>query len=197
MNKTPKKKDPKDPYDEVTVKLPKYVLGIIRDLEQEVNLPIGRLIGYALDNEMSKGEERAFRDFECSLPETSYVPHAYATESSRVLTLLERFTNGIGLDGLALLRFGIGVPNKLTFLSAVRELLEERRVEFRSVSHRGGFRTYQFAKDYKLLFVKEKMPLHRLPTKVVDEIAQIKAEKQAADREILKLKAELAKRNNS
>ncbi len=155
MAKKKREPDPKDPYDEVTVKLPKYVLGIIRDLEQEVKLPIGRLIGYALDNEMSKGEDLAFRDFDCEIPDTIYIPHAYAEQSARIMKLLERFKYGIGLDGLVLLRFGIGIHDKETFLLAVRELLTEKRIEFRTMTLRPGVYSYQFSKGYQLLFIKE------------------------------------------
>lgn len=139
---TPRRKDPEnDPFDQLMVYVPKSLAHILKAKSDELELPISRLICYALDNELDV--ETPF-NYPCPLPSSPYAPFAYAEEANKILTYLGKFPSGTGRDTLMLCRRDIGVFSKAVFMLAYRELLETNAIE-EFIPRRTKFR---YAKDY-------------------------------------------------
>lgn len=188
MSKTPApykrrffKKNPNNPYESIQISLPKEVCELLREESAERKLPISRLVGYALDNELDCPVPF---NFPCDLPKVQYVKHAYAEEAGRIEKLLEKFPRGIGLDTLILFRRSIGIPSKVTFMLGFRELISEDRIEFRTGSRGAG--AFQHADEYEFIFAKA--PPARMSRKGA-KVNEVLADKlREAEREIARLK---------
>jgi hypothetical protein len=122
------KKEPRNPEDEsfqsITVYLPKSVYCILKAKSDQTNLPLSRLVAYAVDNELACGEP--FR-YDTALLDKPYVQDAYSEEANKIYKFLEKTEKsavGIGRDLLMLARRDIGIMNKDEFLLALRELYE-------------------------------------------------------------------------
>ncbi len=115
-----------NPFDQIAVFLPKQLARIVRETSERMGLPMSRLIGYAVDNELLAVQPFAFP---CPLPMNTYVEHAYMEEAQRIYNYLLKFPNGLGRDQLVLCRHDLGIPNKETFLQGLRELFEREMIQ--------------------------------------------------------------------
>lgn len=113
-------------HEAVTVYLPKEVIRALKEIALEEQLPLSRLVNYAIDHEFD--QKFPFR-YDTSMPETKYIKHAYVEEAAMLLEFLRKHPKGTELDALVLLRVHIGIPDKLTFMCAYRELLGADQVE--------------------------------------------------------------------
>jgi hypothetical protein len=147
-----KQRRPRVPNEErrtvvVTFNLPRWQYTQILHKADKTKLPIGRLIGWAVDNELEKGKE-AFLDL-WGWPETEYIEGAYVEEARKILNYLNKFGSQ-SIDQLVLQRRDIGIANKDSTLLGIRELLERKvLVELVDVKRKFG------EADYKVIRVKE------------------------------------------
>lgn len=144
------KKKEDDQWEALSIKLPKFTWDTLRDLATERQIPLGRLVGIAVDNELVK--ENAFEQ-DLGFPEIIHVPNAYAEEASRIEKLLVKFPGGIGLDALILFRWSIGIPSRESFMLGYRELFLAKRIEHRPAKR--PLPAFQYKEDYELIFLSE------------------------------------------
>ena len=119
------KKREDDPFVSVTAYIPKSLSLRLSMLSKEIGLPMSRLIGFAIDNELDT--EKPF-NYDCSLPTDDYVEYQYAGEAGKIINFLNLIPSGASIDMLMLCRRDIGIPDKFTFLRAMRELIEKDMV---------------------------------------------------------------------
>jgi hypothetical protein len=118
---------------------------ILLDLSVEMDLPISKLIAYALDNEMDCAEP--FK-YDVTIPDVPYREFEYADEASKLLKyLMKNFASGTGLDMLVLCRRDIGVPDKARLLLGYRELLKREMVEEFYPQHT----KFRYGKNYRYI----------------------------------------------
>lgn len=103
----------------VQVYLPQAIYDILKAKAEKRGLPMSRLVGYAVDNELVSGEDFAFP---CDEPKTAFVPDSYVEEGGRVYRYIRKF-GPMSIDQLVLARRDIGVPEKHAILLGIRELL--------------------------------------------------------------------------
>lgn len=136
------RRDPDDPFEPVTVYLPKSLAAILKSYSDKRGLPVSRLVCYAVDNELDTAHPF---NYECDLPESPFVEYAYAAEASRMIEYLERFPSGTGRDVLMLARRDMSIPNRTELMLAYRELLETQMVE----EYMPVRTKFKFNRDYK------------------------------------------------
>ena len=87
----------------------------VRDFVKLRKISLSRMIAGIIDNELSK--ENPF-DFDCRLPDVNtYDINAYSDQGGKIISFLDTSDKGYGLDVLTMLRYDIGVPDKLEFLA--------------------------------------------------------------------------------
>lgn len=123
----PKRRDPDDdPFDVITVYVPKSLSYMLKSKSDEIAIPVSRLVLFAIDNELDV--DTPFY-YPCPDPTSPYVPFAYADEAGKILSFLSKFPSGTGRDTLMLCRRDIGIPSRTVFMLAYRELLDSGQVE--------------------------------------------------------------------
>jgi len=129
----PPKKNPRrarikenNPWSEIKVYVTKSTLEILKQKSAEKQLPVSRLVSYAIDNELDS--THSF-NYPCELPTDDYKEYLFVSEARKVLTFLERLENGTSIDQLLLARRDIGIEDKAVLLSAIRELFEKNFLE--------------------------------------------------------------------
>lgn len=124
MNKRDAKNE-ENPIAKVEVYMPKSMANLLRELSELKNLPMSRLICYAVDNEMVTGEPFTYL---FNVPEEDFTG-VYTVEGNKIRRYLENFPKGTGRDMLLLCRRDIGIPNKTVFHRAYKELLQNAMIE--------------------------------------------------------------------
>lgn len=94
---------------------------------KSLQLPLTRLIGMAVDNELYEKEDPFNWDF--TIPEDDYVEYAFADEAGKILNFLKSLPNGLSKDQLLILRHDMDIPDKTAFMLAFRECLEKNMIE--------------------------------------------------------------------
>lgn len=101
---------PDDPYMLLRVNLPKWMYMKLREVEKNLKIPIGRMISYAVFNELFEAEN----PFELTLPVgPAWRPGVYEEEAKKLYTFMSRFPTGIGIDVCYLMCEEIGIDPKL------------------------------------------------------------------------------------
>lgn len=174
-------------HDSTLVSLPKETWAFIKAIAEAEGLPVSKLINYAVDHERER--KRPFC-YDTDMPETKYVPSAYAEEAAKILRFLSKYPRGITLDSLCLLRRVIGIESKLDFMCGYRELRGNDEVEHRTrIDKANGF---QHPEGTLFVCIK-KEPVRRYPKTKTK--ADLESEGLAKDKEIEKLKKELLQRS--
>lgn len=106
--------------------IPKYHSEKIRAISKLRKVSMSRLIALLLDDELTKDEKFTY---DLSLASEEAVDYAYAEQASKLLNFMVKLEKGMGLDILTMLRYHIGIPDKLTFLGAFQELLSKEMIE--------------------------------------------------------------------
>jgi hypothetical protein len=136
---------------EVKIYLPKSLYDILKAKSEKTGLPMSRLASFAIDNEIvDQGIDAAF-EYDCKMPENTYVEGAYVDEGSRIYRYLTRNGSPMSVDQMILHRRDIGVPEKLTLLLGLRELLERGTLVeeiYPTWSH------FKFRDTYRVIAVK-------------------------------------------
>lgn len=118
------------------------------------DLPVARLIAYAIDNEF---DVQPPFDFNYEIPtHPPYVEFQYAKQAQKVLSYLHNFPIGTGIDMLVLCRREYDIESPQEVLFAIRELLEKQMV----ISFYPTKSIHRFAKDYKYLKVHPDFARH-------------------------------------
>ena len=139
-----KAKKPKedDPMMSITVFIPRGTAEKLKEMSMAQDLPVSRLIAYAIDNELDC--EKPFT-YDYKLPNIPYVENAYSDEALKVYDYMKKFPSGIGLDTLLMSRRDAGLDDKGAFLLGYRELLMSKMVEeFYPMNSK-----FRHAKDYR------------------------------------------------
>ena len=137
-----------DTYSRVVVTLPTKVFAQLKALSIARELPVSRLIGYAIDNEFDF--DPPF-NYPCALPTTPYKAFEYAEEAAKILKfLITETASGLGYDMILLLRRSIGIPDRERTLHGIRELLEQGMIE----EFYPGWSKFVYGRDYR--YVKPK-----------------------------------------
>ncbi len=134
-----------NPLFPATVHLPTGTYELLKEISLKRDLPISKLICYAVDNELDCEEpftynltwhEEAFENFE------------FADEAVKILKyIMAKFPKGTGLDTLLLCRRDFGVPEKRRFLMGYKELLKREMIEeFYPQESK-----FKYAKDYRYI----------------------------------------------
>lgn len=123
-------------FSKISLTLPADLNEILRKLAADRRLPISRLIWYALDNELESPNPF---NYECPEPETVFVQYAYSEEAKKIYDFLRKFPEGLNTDMIMLMRRQIGLPNKITLMLALRELLNTTLVVESKVPPKGRF----------------------------------------------------------
>ncbi len=167
-------------HEALTVYLPKDVLRALKEVAADVQLPLSRLVNYAIDHEFERRNPFDF-ELDCSPTLPLFVKHGYVEEAAMILEFLKKHPRGTELDALVLMRHHIGIEDKLTFMCGYRELLLGGQIE--SVERAQNPNAFQHAEG--VLFVKaRKEPLTEFPRPKL---------KQDFMNENERLKAEIAK----
>lgn len=116
------------PIIAVNVHLPKLTYELLKGMSQARDLPVSKLICYAIDNELDC--DPPF-NYGTNIPDMEYKEYEYAEEASKILKyLMKHFQKpGTGLDMLLLCRRDIGIEKRDRFLLGFRELLEKGLIE--------------------------------------------------------------------
>lgn len=172
-----KKNDPNSPYKKMEIHIPKAMAEIIRIKAEEVNLPMSRLICFAIDNELDSAVPF---NYLVQWPMNEYIEDAYAEEAQKIYQFMMKFPSGLGRDMLMLCRRDIGIPNKNDLMLGLRELIEKDLVEETAPSKHT---TFTYNKDYKYyrlkhlqrseLINKKRQQLEKLKAEIEEEEARL------------------------
>lgn len=138
------KRKPKeqDPMVSITVFISKGTAEKIKEISMNKDIPVSRLIAYAVDNELDCVEPFSY---DYSLPSIAYVENAYSDQAMKVYEYMKQFPKGIGLDTLLMGRRDAGLPDRLDFLMGYRELIMSKMIEeFYPLNSK-----FKHAKDYR------------------------------------------------
>jgi len=166
-----------NPFEKLTIFLPKTLSYMLREKSQETTIPMSRLVMYALDNELDAPNPF---NYPVELPMCEFFDTAYASEAHSIATYLLKFPHGTGRDMLMLCRRDMDIPNRETFLLAYRELLNN---EIIVEAVPPGKTKFNYADDYrytKLRTVSNDAILARKKRKLAEmeqEIAEMEAGK--------------------
>lgn len=145
---------PTAPGDEsavmVKVYVPMSLYNILKAKSMEYELPIRRLIAYAIDNEITSSGDSF--DYPCPWSENVFVDGAYAIEAGKVLAYLDKF-GAKSVDQLIMARRDIGVLEKDVMMLAIRELLAKTSLVEKV---RPKFKPMEYPRDYFLIKPKTK-----------------------------------------
>lgn len=168
-------------YESLNIFLPKEQFDYLRDLSDERQLPISRLISFAVDNELDQTIPFKYDILE---PTTEFVEDAYIEEAGKIMRFMQHFPGGIGRDSLMLFRRTIGVPNKTVFMLALRELFKAGMVI--KTARKPAFNKFDYGPLYEFIKLSSDVPN---PTALQREKAQI----EEAERKLAARKARLDK----
>lgn len=163
------KNDPNSPYKKIEVYVPKSIAEIIKKKAEEVNLPMSRLICFAIDNELDSTYPF---NYLVQWPLNEYIEDAYAGEAQKIYQFMMKFPSGLGRDMLTLCRRDIGVLNKKDLMLGLRELVEKDLVEEAAPSKHT---TFTYSKDYKYYRLKH-LQRSELINKKREQLEKLKAE---------------------
>jgi hypothetical protein len=102
-----------------------YMEKKIRQIAQEKKKTIYKLISLAIDNEMQK--ENPF-ELDLTLP-NQFSPYTFAEESEKIKSYMVNLTLGMELEYLLLMRYEMGIFDKITFLAAFKDCLDNNFIE--------------------------------------------------------------------
>ncbi len=115
-----------NPFEAMNVFFPKSIKTVLKEASTAMGLPMSKLVAIAVDNELDSPVPFAYN---CLLPSSVFVPHAFVEESAKIVQYLMKFPSGTGRDQLMLCRRDMGIPSKETFMYAYRELLTVGMIE--------------------------------------------------------------------
>lgn len=132
----------------VSASISKSTLAALRLRSKELNLPVSKLIGISIDNEL---ECQPSFNYPCELPE-HYVEGEYSVQSKMLFNYLVKFPLGAGLDTIVMCRRDAGLTDKKDVFGGMKELVEKNLVEvyYPANSHFKyplEYRYYRIAKD--------------------------------------------------
>ncbi|MFM6929023.1 MAG: hypothetical protein ACKOX6_11200 [Bdellovibrio sp.] len=108
--------------------LPNDVTKLLKQISMERNLPVSKLIAYAVDNELDCSTPF---NYKIEFPNIEYTEYQYAEEAGKILKyLMAHFQKvGTGLDMLMLCRRDIGIESKERFLMGFKTLMDKELLE--------------------------------------------------------------------
>lgn len=110
----------------MTFWIPDHQYDKIRTIAKLRKTPMSRIIGMLVDKEL---EENKPFDYNLSLAGDETVEYAYTNQATKLSNFLNKSDRTMGLDTLSMLRFHIGIPDRVEFLGAFNELLTKQLIE--------------------------------------------------------------------
>lgn len=110
----------------VSFYFPKFQYEKLRNISKNRKIPMARLIALLIDDELIKDTPFTY---DLTLAGEESVEYAYADEAGKLLNFLKIHDRPVGLDVLTMLRYHIGIPDKITFLGAFNECLTKDMIE--------------------------------------------------------------------
>lgn len=106
--------------------VPKFHHEKIRAIAKHRKVSMSRLVALVIDEELIRDAP-----FTCdlSLASEEAVEYAYVDEASKLLNYMNKLDKNMALDTMLLMRYHIGIPDKLIFLGAFQELLSKEMIE--------------------------------------------------------------------
>lgn len=127
------------------VYMPESINNILRSKSNRLGLPISRLICYAIDHELDRGEEAFMYDDE--LPKIEINDFDYAEEAGKISTYLNNYPNGLGIDSLIMARRDMKIETREQVKLGIMELLKHKIIE--RVKPRKSSTFKKFKDDYR------------------------------------------------
>jgi len=116
----------------------------LRYYAQTLNLPLSRLVSYAIENEIDK--LKPF-DLVVKLPKSiEYKPDTYAKEASKIVNFLRGQEYGMTLDLLLVLKTDIGLKSYDDVINGLLECIHHKILEKKTYRHKQG-EHYRLKKD--------------------------------------------------
>lgn len=166
MNKPfyPKKKksvEKNDAFTIVKVYVPKMTAILLSEASEETQLPMSRLVAYAIDNELDAPKPFTYL---AEAPKAPYVESAYVDEAGRMYRYIKKFFEfGITIDSLLLCRRDYNVQDRHDVMLAHRELLKVGLIEeFEKINRITGKKQirYKVADDITTTKSRAARPVH-------------------------------------
>lgn len=143
----PRKERENDPFIETRVHIPRAAYERLEVFAAEMGVPIGRVINYAIYNELDT--EVPF-NFDLTLPVEDFKPGLFTHEADVVHSLLSKLPSGCGLDMLVLMRMDFGLTRHQVLLGYM-ELKESGRIE----EYYPAEARFKYPEDYRYIRVKD------------------------------------------
>lgn len=127
--KNKKRARPKDDdtFSRPSVHMPRANFALLKKISEERDIPISKLINYAVDNELDC--DPPF-NYNIQAPDIPYKEFEYSDAASKILRFMAKhFPLGTGLDMLVLCRRDFGVENKTAVILGYRELMQKEMIE--------------------------------------------------------------------
>jgi hypothetical protein len=150
-----KQRRPRIPNDQratvnVNFNLPRGLHAAIDAKADSMQMPLGRVISWAVDNELMKGKD-AFRQL-WEYPQNVFVEGSYVDEGRKVFQYLNKF-GPMSIDQLVLQRRDVGVFKKEELLLGIREIIERKTLV--DLVRPSKATTFRYPEEYRLLRPRE------------------------------------------
>lgn len=122
-------------FTKIDVYVSKDTSETLKRIAHDLGTTEAKLVCFAIDNELSESEPFYFP---CEMPSTPFIAGAYIDDAQKISTYLDRFASGADIETLMLHRRDHGVTDKITFMLAIRELLENELFELRPAPVKPG-----------------------------------------------------------
>jgi hypothetical protein len=121
-----KKKNENSPYMNISLPIPISMYNKLTKASEENQLPMTRLIAFAIDKEFESDSPFSFEmDYPIDIP---FIKGEHAIEAVRLIDFLRLLPDGTGIDSLLLFRDDIGLRNKKAVHLAHRELKNAKQI---------------------------------------------------------------------
>lgn len=113
-------------YKSVSILLPASLIELLNKQSVKKRVPVSRLIGYAIDNELDC--ENPFT-YNIDVSAKPYKEYLYAKEAGIILEHLRKMPTGSQRDVLILMRRDLGIESREAFLGGLQELYAKKLIE--------------------------------------------------------------------
>lgn len=150
----------------INVYVPASVYIILAKASEEKEIPMSRLVAYALDNELDSPTPF---NYPSDLPTDEYKEFMYAKEAGRVMKWMNSVPGGVNKESIMLCRRDFGIETRREVLYALRELFEKDMIEeFRPNRRSRGYTPT--TKRIRIKKVATQRPLTMpMPQQIVEE----------------------------
>jgi hypothetical protein len=146
----------------------------LRAKSRDTGIPISHLVIFAIDNELDAPNPFYYP---ANQPTTSFIQDAYADEAQRIAVFLRKNPGGMSREMLLAHRRTVGIPNKETFLYALRELYEAGVIEEYKPKDMTNFKYPDDARYLRLAKVTGKQQIELRERELKEQMEELRREK--------------------